>query len=176
MLDGSLLPLTTRSLCKIEQLRPLGEWRTLPRKPWKTLKCRDYALMNALSAWTVALRCPHCGRTGSGTGSRVLPASLASQLQCDLAHANRPSAALGSAHLRSQGACHVRSAPFAPRRKYCATKSGVQIEFWLDRNGAADGACDRRPLEVPGYPIAVSSWAIAIARRARTASARECYK
>ena len=30
---------------------------------------RDYALMNALSAWTVALRCPHCGRTGSGTVS-----------------------------------------------------------------------------------------------------------
>jgi hypothetical protein len=28
---------------------------------------RDHALMNALSAWTVALRCPHCGRTGSGT-------------------------------------------------------------------------------------------------------------
>jgi hypothetical protein len=30
---------------------------------------RDYALMNALSAWTVALCCPHCGRTGSGTVS-----------------------------------------------------------------------------------------------------------
>jgi hypothetical protein len=34
----SLLPLTTRSLCKIEQTRPLREWRILPRKPWKTLK------------------------------------------------------------------------------------------------------------------------------------------
>jgi hypothetical protein len=30
---------------------------------------RDYALMNTLSAWTVALRCPHCGHTGSGTVS-----------------------------------------------------------------------------------------------------------
>jgi hypothetical protein len=30
---------------------------------------RDYALMNASSEWTVALCCPHCGRTGSGTVS-----------------------------------------------------------------------------------------------------------
>ncbi len=30
---------------------------------------RDDALMNALSTWTVALRCPHCGRAGSGTVS-----------------------------------------------------------------------------------------------------------
>jgi hypothetical protein len=51
-----------------------------------------------------------------------------------------------------------------------------KLNFGRDRNGAADGACDRRHLEVPGYPIAVSSWAIAIARRARTASARERYK
>jgi hypothetical protein len=27
---------------------------------------RDFAFMNALSAWTVALRCPFCGCTGSG--------------------------------------------------------------------------------------------------------------
>jgi hypothetical protein len=33
---------------------------------------------------------------------------------------------------------------------------------WLDRNGAADGACDHRHLEVPGYPIAVSSGAVAV--------------
>jgi DNA-directed RNA polymerase subunit RPC12/RpoP len=30
---------------------------------------RDYAPLGALSEWTVALRCPHCGRTGSGTFS-----------------------------------------------------------------------------------------------------------
>jgi DNA-directed RNA polymerase subunit RPC12/RpoP len=30
---------------------------------------RAHAFMNALSAWTVALRCPHCGRTGLGTVS-----------------------------------------------------------------------------------------------------------
>ena len=30
---------------------------------------RDYASLSALSEWTVALRCPHCGRTGSGTVS-----------------------------------------------------------------------------------------------------------
>jgi DNA-directed RNA polymerase subunit RPC12/RpoP len=30
---------------------------------------RDNTLMNALSAWTVGLRCPHCGRTGTGTVS-----------------------------------------------------------------------------------------------------------
>jgi DNA-directed RNA polymerase subunit RPC12/RpoP len=30
---------------------------------------RDYALLSALSEWTVALRCPHCSRTGSGTVS-----------------------------------------------------------------------------------------------------------
>jgi hypothetical protein len=28
---------------------------------------RNYTFMNALSAWAVALRCPHCGRTGSCT-------------------------------------------------------------------------------------------------------------
>jgi hypothetical protein len=27
---------------------------------------RDNTLMNPLSAWTVALRCPFCGHTGSG--------------------------------------------------------------------------------------------------------------
>jgi hypothetical protein len=30
---------------------------------------RNYTLMNALSAWAVALCCPHCGRTGSCTVS-----------------------------------------------------------------------------------------------------------
>jgi DNA-directed RNA polymerase subunit RPC12/RpoP len=27
---------------------------------------RNYAPLSALSEWTVALRCPHCGRAGSG--------------------------------------------------------------------------------------------------------------
>src|SRR3984957_9629426 len=62
---------TPRRLCKIEQTRsaprtedvgPAGRGQIAEMN-------RDHALMNALSAWTVALRCPHCGRTGSGTVS-----------------------------------------------------------------------------------------------------------
>ena len=29
----------------------------------------DFPFMNPSSAWTVALRCPHCGRVGSGAAS-----------------------------------------------------------------------------------------------------------
>jgi hypothetical protein len=45
---------------------------------------RDYAFMNALSAWTVALRCPFCGCTESGAISEdVFDGQKESRLRVD---------------------------------------------------------------------------------------------
>jgi hypothetical protein len=59
----------SRSLCNFEQTRERYRRMMLGRRPYQIQMSRNYALMNALSAWAVALRCPHCGRTGSGTVS-----------------------------------------------------------------------------------------------------------
>jgi hypothetical protein len=55
-----------------------------PHTPNKSVMNRNYTqTMTALSAWVVALCCPHCGRTGTGTvsegaGSRLRADSLSS--------------------------------------------------------------------------------------------------
>ena len=49
--------------------RPSGRKMLILQAVEQSQMNRDYAFMSALRAWTVVLRCPHCGRTGSGAVS-----------------------------------------------------------------------------------------------------------
>ena len=59
-----------RDVCNFEQILWAAQQRMPTRRRRTNVMKRRYTcIMTALNAWAVALCCPHCGRTGTGTVS-----------------------------------------------------------------------------------------------------------